>query len=126
MGFPKGTSTMNHPRQRDWPQSSGTESDRHTSTADETERVRRVWNKHAPDYDRSMALTEKLFLGNGRPWACSQASGDVLEIAVGTGRNFPFFPDAVRLTGIELSTGMLAIARGRAQELGRTMDVREG
>jgi ubiquinone/menaquinone biosynthesis C-methylase UbiE len=104
----------------------GTSSGSRSTRADETERQRRVWDKHAPSYDRSMGLTEKLFFGDGRSWACSQASGDVLEVAVGTGRNLPFYPATVRLTGIELSPAMLAIARRRAQELGRQVDFREG
>jgi ubiquinone/menaquinone biosynthesis C-methylase UbiE len=92
-------------------------------TSEATERQRRVWDKRAPAYDRSMALVEKLLLGDGRAWVCSRASGDVLEVAVGTGRNFPFYPRGVRLTGIELSRQMLAIARRRAEALGRRIDL---
>src|SRR5437016_2473134 len=66
-----------------------------------TERQRRVWDKRAPMYDRSMGLMEKLLFGDGRDWVCSRASGDVLEVAVGTGRNLPFYPPGIRLTGIE-------------------------
>jgi ubiquinone/menaquinone biosynthesis C-methylase UbiE len=50
----------------------------------------------------------------------------VLEVAVGTGRNLPFYPDGVRLSGVELSSEMLAIARRRAQELGREIDLQQG
>ena len=39
-----------------------------------------------------------------------------MEIAVGTGRNLPLYPEDVRLTGIELSPMMLAVARSRARE----------
>jgi ubiquinone/menaquinone biosynthesis C-methylase UbiE len=49
----------------------------------------------------------------------------VLEIAIGTGRNFGFYPADVRLTGIELSPTMLEIARRRAEDLGRAADLRE-
>ncbi len=38
-------------------------------------------------------------------------AGEVLEIAVGTGRNLPLYPEDVRLTGVELSPMMLAVAR---------------
>lgn len=94
--------------------------------AEATERQRRVWDKRAARYDRSMGLMEKLFFGDGRAWVCSQASGDVLEIAVGTGRNLPYYPAGIRLTGIELSDEMLTIARRRAHELGREVDVQQG
>lgn len=91
-----------------------------------TERQRRVWDKRAPTYDRMMGLMERLLFGDGRAWACSQASGEVLEVAVGTGRNFPFYPDGVRLTGIELSDEMLAIARRRAAELAQEILLLQG
>lgn len=55
---------------------------------------------------------------DGRAWACSQASGDVLEVAVGTGLNLPYYPRGITLTGIDLSPAMLAIARRRARMLG--------
>lgn len=93
---------------------------------DETEQARRIWDKRAPTYDRTMALFEKLLFGDGRAWVCSQASGDVLEVAVGTGRNFGLYPANTRLTGIDLSPRMLEIARARARAIGREVDLREG
>ncbi|MGH2954213.1 MAG: class I SAM-dependent methyltransferase [Solirubrobacterales bacterium] len=50
----------------------------------------------------------------------------MLEIAAGTARNLPHYPRAVRVTGIELSPEMLAIARQRAQDLGHGADLRQG
>jgi ubiquinone/menaquinone biosynthesis C-methylase UbiE len=91
-----------------------------------TERQRRVWDKRARMFDRSMGLMEKLLFGDGRAWVCSQAVGDVLEVAIGTGRNLPFYPDGIRFTGIDLSTEMLAIARRRAHELGRQVELQQG
>jgi hypothetical protein len=70
---------------------------------DATNRQRRVWDKRAPTYDRWLPVMERLFFGDGRAWVCSQARGDVLEVAAGTGRNMPFYPAHVRLMGIELS-----------------------
>ncbi|MEX0769728.1 MAG: class I SAM-dependent methyltransferase [Balneolaceae bacterium] len=32
---------------------------------------------------------------------------NVLEIGVGTGKNIPFYPDDIHITGIDLSAGML-------------------
>src|ERR687886_1197561 len=92
----------------------------------ETERVRGIYDKMADRYDGMIRLSERLFMGDGRRWVCSQARGDVLEIAVGTGRNLPFYPQEVRLTGVDLSPAMLAVARQRAQTLGRAVDLRVG
>ena len=92
----------------------------------ETERVRRIWEKLAPRYDKDIKLFEKVVFAGGREWVCSQAKGEVLEIAVGTGRNFEYYPPNVRLTGIDLSASMLDIARQRADQLGRQVDLRVG
>jgi ubiquinone/menaquinone biosynthesis C-methylase UbiE len=97
-----------------------------SSTNSETDRVRRIQDKTAPRYDRKIRFFERILFGGGREWVCSQASGDVLEIAVGTARNLPYYGDDVRLTGIELSPEMLAIAQGRREEIGREADLRLG
>lgn len=69
---------------------------------------------------------ERLLFADGREWVCSQASGRVLEIAMGTGRNLPFYPSGVVLTGIDFSRAMLEIARRRAAEMGIEADLRQG
>jgi ubiquinone/menaquinone biosynthesis C-methylase UbiE len=92
----------------------------------QTERVLRLYEKEAHKYDRQMRFFEWLLFGGGREWVCSQAEGEVLEIAVGTGRNLPYYPDGVRLTGVELSPAMLEVAHARARELGREIDLRVG
>ena len=95
-------------------------------TANRTERVQRHYDRSAESYDRIISWAEKALFGGGREWVCSRARGEVLEIAVGTGRNLPFYPEGVRLTCIELSPNMLDIARRRARELGREADLRPG
>jgi ubiquinone/menaquinone biosynthesis C-methylase UbiE len=92
----------------------------------ETERVRRIQDKEAPRYDRNMGFFDRVLFAGGREWACSQVTGEVLELAVGTGRNLPYYPSDVRLTGIELSPQMLKIGRKRAEELRRDVDLRIG
>jgi hypothetical protein len=76
------------------------------TTRTETERVRRIQGKDAPRYDRQMGFFDRTLFAGGREWACSQVSGDVLELAFGTGRNLPYYPADVRLTAIELSPEM--------------------
>ena len=72
------------------------------TVSEETERLKRHWEREAPTYDRRMGFFERVLIGDGRQWVCSRASGDVLEVAVGTGRNFTFYPLGVRLSGIDL------------------------
>jgi ubiquinone/menaquinone biosynthesis C-methylase UbiE len=98
----------------------GAQNDRERETA----RVRHLYDALAARYDRAIALAERLLFADGRRWLCAQARGDVLEVAVGTGRNLSFYPADVRLTGIELSPAMLEIARRHARELGRVADLR--
>jgi hypothetical protein len=62
------------------------------TVSEQTERLKRHWEKEAPTYDRRMSFFERVLFGDGREWVCSRASGEVLEVAVGTGRNFPFYP----------------------------------
>ena len=97
-----------------------------TARMSSAESVRRHYDRRAESYDRLIGLAEKAFFGDGRGWVCSRASGEILEIAVGTGRNLPFYPKDARLTGIELSPKMLAIARQRARELDIEADLRAG
>ena len=75
------------------------------------ERLRRYWDKHAPNYDKQVASFERWLVGDGRQWVCSQATGDVLEVAIGTGRNLLFYPEHIRLTGTDFSPAMLELAR---------------
>jgi ubiquinone/menaquinone biosynthesis C-methylase UbiE len=95
-------------------------------TQERQERWHRYWDNKSRSYDREMRFFERVLFGDSRDWACSQASGDVLEVAVGTGLNFAAYPPDVRLTGIDLSEQMLEIARTRARELGREVELREG
>jgi ubiquinone/menaquinone biosynthesis C-methylase UbiE len=92
----------------------------------QTKRLRRYWDRHARSYDRQMAFFERVLFGDGRQWICSQAAGDVLEVAIGTGRNLPLYPNGIRLTGVDFSPQMLQLTQRRAQELGRPVDLRLG
>jgi len=92
----------------------------------ETLRVRRIWDKTAPDFDKQMDFWERVLFPGAREWACAQADGKVLEIAVGTGRNLNHYAAGVQLTGVEYSPAMLALAEKKARDLGRDVDFRLG
>jgi ubiquinone/menaquinone biosynthesis C-methylase UbiE len=97
-----------------------------TGRPERTEWLRRYWDRHARSYDRQMAFLERVLFGDGRHWVCAQATGDVLEVAIGSGRNLPLYPQGIRLTGIDFSPQMLQLAQRRAQQLGRQVDLRLG
>ena len=88
---------------------------------------RRAWDKQAASYDRQIGWFERRVFGeDNRLWACTRTSGRVLEVAVGTGLNLPLYADDIQLTGVDLSEEMLTIARKRAVDLHRAVDLQLG
>lgn len=84
-----------------------------------TEATRKRWNRTALLYDPLMVLIEGLRLRKWRQLLWSKVeSSRVLEIAVGTGKNFPYYPADAEITAVDLSEGMLERARNRARRLG--------
>lgn len=79
------------------------------------DRLRRYWDKQPDRYERQMAWAERKMFGDTRQWVCGQAEGETLEVAVGTGLNLRHYPAQVRVTGVDLSPGMLDHARERAE-----------
>jgi ubiquinone/menaquinone biosynthesis C-methylase UbiE len=96
-----------------------------TSTKDRTARWHRYWDKKSRNYDKEMKFFDRHLFGDSRTWACGQATGKVLEVAVGTGLNLDAYPQDITLTGIDWSDAMLDIARSRATEVGRTATLQQ-
>jgi len=71
-------------------------------TDDRTARWNRYWDKKSRTYDREIGFFDRHLFGDSRQWVCSQATGDVLEVAIGTGLNLAFYP--------ELSVGRLRVS----------------
>ena len=88
-------------------------------------RWHRYWDKKSRSYDKQMLFFERNLFGDSRNWACGKATGEVLEVAVGTGLNLGAYPSDVSLTGIDLSEAMLEVARRRAGQLGRTATLQQ-
>lgn len=93
---------------------------------DSTERTRAIWQRMARRYDNDMRYADRWWFTGGREWACAQATGDVLEVAVGTGLNLHHYPANITLTGIDLSPDMLAQAHQRVDALDRAVTLMEG
>lgn len=88
----------------------------------EVERIERAYDGYAATYDDldGGGAAEQLGFPALRQQLLALAHGDVLETAVGTGLNLPFYnaPALASLTAIDLSSGMLGQARRRAAQLG--------
>ncbi|AII11161.1 class I SAM-dependent methyltransferase [Rhodococcus opacus] len=91
-------------------------------------KVEKVFDAMSRRYDAQMGFFERFVLGRARRWAVAQASGRVLEIAVGTGLNLPLYgPQVEKVVGVDLSEGMLGVARRRiARERLERVEVRRG
>lgn len=92
----------------------------------ERDRWARYWDRAAPGTDASMRFMDRVLFRDSRAWLCEQATGSVLEVAVGTGLNLAHYPPGVSLLGVDLSPAMVAIARRRAAALALDADVRVG
>src|SRR5512134_2970493 len=84
--------------------------------------TRARYQRISPIYDKIEWLMERRF----RPWRqkiWQFVSGPrVLEIGVGTGKNMEFWPLNCKVTAIDLTPGMLDIARQHARSLNRQQD----
>lgn len=89
---------------------------------DATAKTQARYNRIAPIYDLMEALVERAAFRHWRRQLWSQLGGErVLEVGVGTGKNFPYHPTTSGVTGVDISDRMLERARERAQAL--TADV---
>jgi ubiquinone/menaquinone biosynthesis C-methylase UbiE len=79
-----------------------------------TAQIKARYNRIARFYDLMEFMCERRF----KPWRkklWKYARGNVLEIGVGTGKNFDYYPPDVKVTGIDLADQMLVQAREHAQ-----------
>ncbi len=88
-----------------------------TLNVKETVAMRARYDRIALVYDRMEALVERRYSDwRRRAWALV-VGPQVLEVGVGTGKNMPYYPPDVHVTGIDLSNKMLERARRRAAQL---------
>ena len=82
------------------------------------EEIRRKYHKFARWYDLLEGVPEVCGVKQLRRRLLQRASGRVLEIAVGTGKNLRYYQKTCQITGVDLSPAMLKMARKRAGRLG--------
>jgi len=89
-------------------------------------RTRRRYDRLAFAYDVLEAPLERLRFAGWRKRLRNQIAGPAaLEVGVGTGKNFPYYPSGVQVVGIDLSPHMLMRARRKASKLDLNVDLRE-
>ena len=92
-----------------------------TKVNTEQKDVTRRYDRMAPLYDTYDVPMDWMGTRRRRRRLIAQLEGRVLEAGVGTGKNIPYYPAEVEVTGIDVSAKMLAKAEGRAEALGREM-----
>ncbi|HYO58122.1 class I SAM-dependent methyltransferase [Archangium sp.] len=88
--------------------------------------MRGLYDDLGQKYDAWTLLPDRLFLDVWRRELLASARGDVLEVAVGTGKNLRFYPEGCRVTGVDFSRSMLDEASRRARGLGLAFEPRVG
>ena len=94
--------------------------------AKQTEHTRKVYNRRAAGFAR-MERMELRFTGKmrGRQWAKITGAQAILEVGVGAGANFDFYPPGARVTAIDLGEKMIELARQKAARTDRRdVDIR--
>lgn len=85
----------------------------------DTAAARRRYNRIAPVYDFMEGLVERSRYSTWREMIWSKVEGNkILEVGVGTGKNFPCYPRGAEITAIDFSDRMLERARKKAREQG--------
>ncbi|GFP20913.1 phosphatidylethanolamine/phosphatidyl-N-methylethanolamine N-methyltransferase [Candidatus Hakubella thermalkaliphila] len=78
----------------------------------ETRKTRSRYDRISPVYDLFESLAERSKFSRWRRLLFEQIKGPtILEVGVGTGKNFPYYPPGLEVTAIDLSEGMLSRAR---------------
>jgi ubiquinone/menaquinone biosynthesis C-methylase UbiE len=91
----------------------------------ESQLTRMRYNRIASIYDFMESLPE-LFFAGWRKKLLAKARGKILEIGVGTGKNFKYYPAKADVTGIDIADKMVTIARKEAAKLCLSFNIEEG
>jgi ubiquinone/menaquinone biosynthesis C-methylase UbiE len=95
-------------------------------TIPSTDLIRRRYNRLAFFYDFLETPMEHLRFAAWRKRLQTAIKGErALEIGVGTGKNFAYYPGDVHITAIDFSPQMLAKAQSKAKKLNLPVDLQE-
>lgn len=82
------------------------------------------YDRQASRYDKRAAFMDRLAMRRWRALAWEKVRGPrILEIGVGTGANFPFYPPGAKVTAIDLSDRMIEQAARRARQEGVAVEL---
>lgn len=90
-----------------------------------TAQIKARYDRIAPYYDLIEVFSEHVFK-DWRRKLLVRARGRILEVRVGTGKNFPYYSKDADITGIDIADKMLPFARERAGSLSLAINLIEG
>ena len=85
----------------------------------EKQKLIHIFDRQATQYEKKREGSK---LKNWRQHLLKHAKGEVLELAVGAGANFPYYPSKVKVTATDFSEAMLEKAKGSARHLPMNVD----
>ena len=90
---------------------------------DETDIIRKRYDRIAPYFDKIESMMEKMMLGELRASFWENVSGEkILEAGVGTGKNFPYYLTK-SISAIDFSPVMIKQAENKRRQLGVVVDL---
>ncbi len=82
-----------------------------------TDATRKRYNRIAPVYDLMESLVERSRYSRWRELLWRKVEGiKILEVGVGTGKNFPYYPPNAEITAIDFSEKMMSRGREKAEK----------
>ena len=82
------------------------------------EEIRKEYDDFSRFYDIFNLPFEYFGLANLRRKLLKEAKGEILEVAVGSGRNLPYYSKECRITAVDFSSNMLKLAKRLAKRRG--------
>jgi ubiquinone/menaquinone biosynthesis C-methylase UbiE len=88
-------------------------------------KLQSAYDELADQYEKKTWFDQHILgVARQRKQLMSRAHGKILDVACGTGLNFPMFPAAGEITAIDLSPRMLEIAQQKASALNLNVQVK--
>ncbi len=89
----------------------------------ETDIIKKRYDRIAPYFDKIEGMMEKMMFADLRASIWQKVSGEkILEVGVGTGKNFPYYP-AKSINAIDFSPAMIKQAEKKRHQLGVVVDL---
>jgi len=92
----------------------------------QTDIIKKRYDRIAPYFDRIEGMMEKMMFGDLRTHIWDKVTGEkILEVGVGTGKNFSYYPANKNISAIDFSPVMIQEAKKKRQSLSLKIELLE-